>query len=495
MSKDSFIKYIDETQKLINDYVSKASSVISLLTPDAIGKVADNANQINISKANIDKEKNIFKLITHLDIVLKSILESIDAVKSENVIKEVLVGRSFTVVAEIKAVRDKIIEASSEIKNLYEKIINEFVNIGPATEEDKELIRKTPILLIRMADKMTDARSVKLINEIVDGMLKLSVVPTATAQICMRTWPRTGDEVDTDPTVEIVTGQNLKYNLQGLVSANWVAKHKLGESKTAGLSKVVIERCSTIEAFKKASPKHESPKEAFKKASPKDESPKHESPKHESPKDESSKEESPKHESPTDELSESAFFRETESNTPTITYGGSIYKLEYMPTILSRQITYAQILANAAFSNITLNPPIDEMDYRRDEAFKVDMMSRVKSNVAAAMRDWLRGKETFKFQTTRDIIKAVMKVCAIGIKNSLITSSTDVNKLLVNMAAITDSYKRVDSALTNNLNTRFGDIQADTLFNKIDFPEIMTSLADKSVDDINRQPSIFDLLL
>jgi hypothetical protein len=111
------------------------------------------------------------------------------------------------------------------------------------------------------------------------------------------------------------------------------------------------------------------------------------------------------------------------------------------------------------------------------------------------MRDWLRGKETFKFQTTRDIIKAVMKVCAIGIKNSLITSSTDVNKLLVNMAAITDSYKRVDSALTNNLNTRFGDIQADTLFNKIDFPEIMTSLADKSVDDINRQPSIFDLLL
>jgi predicted nucleic acid-binding protein len=443
MSIKKFVDFVDDIEKSVNEFIKNAASVISLISPNTIGLISDNLNQINISKVNLEKDKKSFKSIIHLDLILKSILNTVDLLKSENIIKDVLVGRSFTVVAELKGLRDKIVNSTVEINNLYENCINELVNTLP-TDDDKDIIRSMPHILMRMTDKMDDYLSKKIINETIDNMLKLNVQPSETAKIVMRTWPRTAEIVNVEPTVSIVTGQNLKYNLQGLVNANWVAKHKLNESKTAGLSKLAIERCSTIESMP---------------------------------------------------FIKDCKFNEVESNEPTITYGDITYKLEYTPLLLTRQLSYAQILANEAFINIELNPPEEELNYKKDESFKIDMLTRVKSSCINETRKWLRNKEEFKFQKVSDLIKDLMKVCAIGIKDSLTTTSSDVNKLLINMAAITDSYKRVNAALTNNLNTRFGEIDINTLLNKNDFAEIMISLVDKSIDEINRQPSVFDLLL
>lgn len=465
MSYEKYINIINKIVDNIKKYISEVNNILSLTS--LIGQLNDNNVKINLLLEELNKEKSIIKKISKLDELENIIKKSLEIIKSEHIIKDVLVGRSFTFVADIKTLRDEIIEIEPQLMTMHDAAITELIDIIPLnTEEEKDEVYKNPKILVRLLDKMNDPKTVVIINKMIDDLMKLPNEPSEVANITMRTY-KTEDlqETKCDNTIIINTGQNLKYNLQGLVSASWVAKNKLGESPNSGISELTIKRLTTIE-------KIDNNRQSERTQSQSQRIP---------------------IEAETDKINITAKNNKV-GDQNCISYGDKTYKLDFMPNLLNRQYTYAAILAENIANNIVLNPPDLEIENKSvEESFKNDIMSRIRSNSSAALREWLRNVP--KMKDIRELIRELMKVCAGAIKNSLIVSSKDVDKLLINMAVITNAYKRVESALLNNLRDRFGDIDINELTKKQDFNEIMQALISKSIEDINNQPSILDLLL
>jgi hypothetical protein len=439
-----FIKTLNETSKLIEEYLGIAKDALNLININIVGKISDNLNKINMLQKDLEKNSlinqiNIFKEIKNI------IKECVELLKSENIINNTLVGRSFTFISDVKKLRDGIIKSPEIFDKSFSQLMEDYSKIIPInTEEDRELIRKNPELLILMIGRLNDKKSQQIINKKMDEILQIDTELTDVASIVLRTWPRTSVIVNQKPTVMISTGQNIKYNLQGYVSASWVAKNKLGSSPTSGLSKLDIERCATITRG---------------------------------------------NETPVD-----FYIKEQTTSDLTISYGLETFKLDYMPEIPKKIISYGILLASDVAKNIILTPADDEKIPNKDESFRNDMLMRVKSNANAGLKEFLRTLDKSAYKSLLDLLKALVRICAASIKDSLITSSKDINKLLINMAVITDGIKRINIELSNIINNRFENISINTLMEKNDFNEIIQNSVMKSLDELNRQPSIFDQL-
>lgn len=448
---NEFISYIKNEISLIQKYVEETKSSISLISPNTIGKIADNINKIDILLA--DSKGTILEKAKRINEVKNIIMSCIDEVKSESVMKNVLVGRSFTYVSDIKNLRQKI-DSIGELTKLYDSVIAELLtelNIDNKEKADQFVDEiaadKSPtaidLLMKNIDNKYLDFIKVgQIIDKLLAEMMKFDFEPTDIAGLLMRTYCRgkeVGTEIESGEIISINTGQSIKYNLQGLTSADWVSKNKLGDSRNGGLSSNAVKRLNTIE-----------------------------------------------------DLGQFAEIALTfNKDAKYITYGGIVYELEYGPNLHVEQITYARLLAETAAKHITLNPPALEMNKKhRDESIKEGIILRIKSNVSAELR-----KAKFEAKNIRDLLKAVMKICAVAIKNSIFTSEKDIDSLLIHMSTLNDAYKRVDIGLATELNERFGQISVENLMERNDFDEIIQSLANKAVDEIDRQPSVLDLLL
>jgi hypothetical protein len=498
---EEYKKYIDLETKLIQKYIEETKSSISLISPNTIGKIADNNNKIDILLRDVDIKKskndikNIIDIIKSLYEIKNIIIDNINETKSEEILKNVLAGRSFTFVADIKKLREKI-DSVDILMQLYDEVVDEFIKKMQLFDDknNKNLIDFVSYIendnhiagidiLLKNIDDFYNSdidiinRIDKIIDKLTKKLMKFDFEPTPNAELLMRTYEKDlkdfekifqqndtekifqreilkkspskieendkqDDESEISPSeiICIDTGETIIYNLQGLVDANWIAKNKLADSPGAGLSNNAVKRLNTIS----------------------------------------------KDENKIDKSRKFTFNRDAKY----ITFGGDIYELKNFPELNVEQITYGRILAENAAENIVLVPP--EVEYRNkktDESIKEGILLRIKSNVSADLR-----KVDFKsfkdLKNINDLLKKVTRICAGAIKNSLYTAENNTDALLNNMSALTDAYKRVDIGLITQLNERFGQISLEELMAKNDLNEIIQSLASKAINEIDRQPSI-----
>jgi hypothetical protein len=472
-----FVEYVTDIIKKIQKFVDETQTILALKSPELIGRIADNNNIIDERLNKFNQTDNINKLVCIYDIK-KHLFDSINELKSKNILADAVINRSFTYVDDIKKIYNSIINSVDDVEKYYKELNDSIIKLLDITTQEKADILFDKIVALNNTNIITailfnvvpnskffaSPKVKKTINDIIKETIDIKLEFTDIAKILTTTYPTDAEfngpinlPVDkknissadnknissVDNMISINTGNIIYYNLQGMVDANWVGKNKLNVAKNSGLNIQTIKRLTTIS-----------------------------------------------------DTQISDYVEGGDENTNHdryITYGGQVYKLLYLPPDNIQEISYAIILADHIAGKIILNPPNLEMDIKKDESIKDGIMLRIKSNVAAELKNLL--KVTPDSANIKDLIKLIVKTCAVGIKNSVIVTNKDMDSLLINMAALTDMYKRVDNSFRNLLNERFPNIESAELIKKNDFKEIIMSLTNKALDDINRQPSVLDQLL
>lgn len=436
-----YVEKVHSMISLIKEYISESRNIISLINPNLLGKTADYINELEMlfEKLNYSTLQELLNVFNTIDNIQKIAMELINNIKPESIIKEVILGRSFTYIESIKKQREHILEyeqiLTTEYETLYSDLINKLKTFLTPTTVDEfilKLDKNNRKVLFRLTDIdfiVDNKRANEIMYEIKTDLIKPDLEPNDTISIIMRTWANFGVAEDTSPsnTVFVCTGQSITYNLQGLTCAGWVAKNKLGEDKMAGLSPEFIKRLTLI---------NKNPPGVYN-----------------------------------------------------ISADKPILKISYCsekfntiePPLLYEFITIGKILGDNIMSNMTINPPVEVVE---DVAKRAeDIMARIKINMSGAINKWVRTLSKEKI-SNEDLLKSLMKPATEAIRDAL-TISED---LLLIYSVMMECTKRFESYMRNEIN------KYDDLFEKENLLEIMQFLANGGVNEINRQPSPLEQL-
>ena len=458
-----FTDAILETKKEINNYINETKSIWSLYNFETVGKIADYGNDLDIilnnNTNNIIQNNNVnisnmsqqcikcTAVISKINKLYNIINKMIDLIEPENIIKEAVLGRSFTYVDNIKHLRGKIISRKSAINDIYEKNVNDIVN-KLKTElnadnvnefisnlENKEFLFR----LINIPIIGDNTTALKYMDEIKTSLMIPNYEISPTMLLLMRTYPKfekvTNYQVDN--VININTGQVINYDLRGLTSAGWVAQNKLGENINTGLSSAFVRRLNLIQNV-------------------------------------------------TGKINKSDISGQQSDNK--ISFGGDIYTTMIMPSYLEF-ITIGEILGENILKNIVLTPPNMNIDNNAIKAKSESYLLRIKTNLSSAINKWIRTPNKNDYESPDDFINKFMSVAKEAIKEAFIITED----LLLIYSILVECYKRFEIYIGEKLELKTAD-DLKNLLNKQDLLEYIQLVTVGAANDINRQPSPLDNL-
>lgn len=424
-------------------YVADVKATMLLRDQSSVGKYADAAGIM----------KNALSDITNMDITAALPIDKIaaaitiirQAVLDDRITTEAVADRSFTYAESVQKKRETAANALDKIDadiaaapTLIASTLTAKTAEAVETYMDSPTMRNIFISLVSdNANIRTMPWARRIIGEMSNKAMQGGAI-TAAAAAATTTWHRGVSASSGGNSINVATGQNVEYNLRGVVSGEYVASNRLGEPLNHGITKTTITRLSTMTAGE-PTPVDISYDPTAKK----------------------------------------------------ISYGAT-WGLSVIPGAprATKASVYSAIVGNNIIANIRVVEPLDEDLKAKEDAAARDIMSQLRSRTSKAGASWATQikNSTSKPDNIDAMVDDLMTALAPTIKEAVFARGDDIDGLISSMGLMTDIFHRIRRVIYKSMVTR--DKTAEAMVASYNWEQIIEAAISAAVIDVDRQPSL-----